>query len=229
MKIRIFGAALLFCFGANAEQFKMRDGIIHSKISYQNLNRIKVKGDKIDSIAGIETAFHFEKNDKTGEIFIRPTEDNGYSPISLSLTTVSGKTQDLQLEVIDGEANTIELVAEKEEYPQIDLSAMNEESSGNDYEESICSVMKKFINLPKDFPEVEVKASDRKHAHLTANLEKAYMIDGYIALKYKVTTSLNNASRLDERMFSRKGDICLSLSSLEIRPGFSVSLYVLRH
>ena len=88
MKIKIFGAALLFCFGASAEQFKMTDEIIHSKISYQNLNRIKVKGDKIDSIAGIETAFHFEKNDKTGEIFIRPTEDNGYSPISLSLTTV---------------------------------------------------------------------------------------------------------------------------------------------
>ena len=229
MKIRIFGVALLFCFGANAEQFKMTDGIIHAKISYQNLNRIKVKGDKIDSIAGIETAFHFEKNDKTGEIFIRPTEDNGYSPISLSLITTSGKTQDLLLEVADGEANTIELVAEKEEYQQIDFPSLGGETSGNDYEESICAVMKKFINLPKDFPEIEVKAADRKHAHLAASLEKAYMIDGYIALKYKVTTKLKKSSRLDERMFSRKGDICLSLSNLEIHPGFSVSLYVLRH
>lgn len=229
MKIKIFGAALLFCFGANAEQFTMSDGIIHTKISYQNLNRIKVKGDKIDSIAGIETAFHFEKNDKTGEIFIRPTEDNGYSPISLSLTTTSGKTQDLLLEVADGEANTIELVAEKEEYQRIDLPAMDEEISENNYEESICAVMKKFINLPKNCPEIEVKAMDRNYAHLTASLEEAYTIDGYIALKYKVTTKLSRASRLDERMFSRKGDICLSLSSLEIRPNSSVSLYVLRH
>lgn len=231
MKIKIFGAALLFCFGANAEQFTMSDGIIHTKISYQNLNRIKVKGDKIDSIAGIETAFHFEKNDKTGEIFIRPTEDNGYSPISLSLTTTSGKTQDLLLEVADGEANTIELVAEKEEYPQIDLPSLDlgEETSGNDYEESVCAVMRKFINLPKDFPEIEVKATDRNYAHLTASFEEAYSIDGYIALKYKVTTKLSRASRLDERMFSRKGDICLSLSSLEIRPNSGVSLYVLRH
>lgn len=229
MKIKIFGAALLFCFGANAEQFTMSDGIIHTKISYQNLNRIKVKDDKIDSIAGIETAFHFEKNDKTGEIFIRPTEDNGYSPISLSLTTTSGKTQDLLLEVADGEANTIELVAEKEEYQRIDLPAMDEEISGNNYEESICAVMKKFINLPKNCPEIEVKATDRNYAHLTASLEEAYTIDGYIALRYKVTTKLSRASRLDERMFSRKGDICLSLSSLEIRPNSSVSLYVLRH
>lgn len=229
MKIKIFGAALLFCFGANAEQFTMSDGIIHTKISYQNLNRIKVKDDKIDSIAGIETAFHFEKNDKTGEIFIRPTEDNGYSPISLSLTTTSGKTQDLLLEVADGEANTIELVAEKEEYQRIDLPAMDEEISENNYEESICAVMKKFINLPKDFPEIEVKAADRNYAHLTTSLEEAYTIDGYIALRYKVTTKLSRASRLDERMFSRKGDICLSLSSLEIRPNSSVSLYVLRH
>ena len=229
MKTKIFGLALLVCFSVNAERFKMTDEIIHTKISYQNLNRIKVKGDKIDSIAGIETAFHFEKNDKTGEIFIRPTEDNGYSPISLSLTTSSGKTQDLILDVIDGEANTIELVADKEEYQKIDLSMLDEETSGNDYEESICAVMKKFLNLPKDFPEIEVRALDRKHAHLTASLDKAYMIDGYIALKYKVTTSLQKISKLDERMFSRKGDICLSLSSLEIHPGFSVSLYVLRH
>jgi len=228
MKIRIFGAALLFCFGANAGQFKMTDGIIHSKSLYQNLNRIKVKGDKIDSIAGIEAAFHFEKNDKTGEIFIRPTEDNGYSPISLSLTTVSGKTQDLLLEVVDGEASTVELIAGTEGR-DIPLSNLDEEISGNDYEENVCAVMKKFINLPKNCPEIEVRASDRNCAHLTASLEKAYMINGYLALKYRVTTSLQKASGLDERMFSRKGDICLSLSSLEIRPNTSVSLYVLRH
>ena len=87
----------------------------------------------------------------------------------------------------------------------------------------------KVGEIPKDFPEIEVKATDRNYAHLTASLEEAYTIDGYIALKYKVTTKLSRASRLDERMFSRKGDICLSLSSLEIRPNSSVSLYVLRH
>ena len=229
MKSKLIGLALLLCFGANAQQFKMKDGIIHAKISYQNLNRIKIKNDAIDSIAGIDSAFHFEKNDKTGEIFIRPTEDNGYDPISLSVVMVSGKTQDLVLEVVDGEANTIELVAEKEEYPRIDLPAMDEEISGNNYEESICAVMKKLITLPKNCPEIEVKAMDRSYAHLTASLEEAYRIDGYIALKYRITTSLNKISRLDERMFSRKGDICLSLSSLEIHPGVSVSLYILRH
>ena len=97
MKSKLIGLALLLCFGANAQQFKMKDRIIHAKISYQNLNRIKVKNDTIDSIAGIDSAFHFEKNDKTGEIFIRPTEDNGYDPISLSVIMLSGKTQDLVL------------------------------------------------------------------------------------------------------------------------------------
>ena len=159
MKSKLIGLALLLCFGADAQQFKMKDGIIHAKISYQNLNRIKIKNDAIDSIAGIDSAFHFEKNDKTGEIFIRPTEDNGYDPISLSVVMVSGKTQDLVLEVADGEANTIELVAEKEEYQQIDLpsSYLGEEPSGNDYEESICAVMKKFINLPKIFLKLRLR------------------------------------------------------------------------
>ena len=228
MKTKILGAILLVCFSVNAEQFEMTDEIIHATISYQNLNRIKVKNDHIISLTGIDEAFHLERNQTTGEVFLRPTEKNGYTSISCSLTTLSGKTQDLVLDVVDGEANTIELIAKKEEYQQIDLSSLNEEPSGNDYEENICAVMRKFINLPKDFPKIEVKAADRKHAHLTASLEKAYTIDGYIALKYKVTTKLNRISRLDERMFSRKGDISLSLSSLEISPNSNVSLYILR-
>ena len=55
---KLIGLALLLCFGADAQQFKMKDGIIHAKISYQNLNRIKIKNDAIDSIAGIDSAFH---------------------------------------------------------------------------------------------------------------------------------------------------------------------------
>ncbi|MBO4405839.1 MAG: type-F conjugative transfer system secretin TraK [Alphaproteobacteria bacterium] len=229
MKTEILGVILLVCFSVNAEQFEMTDEIIHATISYQNLNRIKVKNDYIISLTGINEAFHLERNQTTGEVLLRPTEKNGYSPISCSVTTLSGKTQDLVLDVIDGEANTIELIAKKEEYQQIDLPSQDEGTSGNDYEETICEVMKKFINLPKDFPEIGVKASDRNYAHLTASLEEAYSIDGYIALKYKVTTKLSRVSRLDERMFSRKGDISLSLSSLEISPNSNVSLYVLRH
>jgi hypothetical protein len=216
---------------AYAETYKFRANPIKAKISYQNLNRISVKNDKIDSILGIDNAFHFEKNDKTGEAFIRPTEDNGYSPISLSVTTMSGKTQDLLLEPVEGEANTIELVSDdagQDLSPLLDIG-VSEESIGNDYEETVSSVMKKFINFSSKLKSIEVTGVlDRFHKRLRATFESAYNIDGFMCLKFKVTTEKEGAFRLDERMFSQKGDVALSLSTLSINNKSAATLYVLR-
>jgi len=236
MKInKLITCACLCLFSlAHAEQFKMQDGVIKAKISYQNLNRIWVKGDKIDSILGIDTAFHVEKNEKTGEAFIRPTEDNGFTPISLSITTMSGKTQDLLLEPVEGEANSIELVLD-EATPQ-GFSQMLESSvdiapnSGTDYEETVSAVMKKFINLPSSYPSVEVKgAADRVHQHLKAKFESAYLIDGFLCLKFSITTKKEGVFVLDERMFTQTGDVALSLSGLKIEKNGKATLYVLKN
>ena len=112
MKINLISLILLLILSsAYGKEYQMRSDVIKAKISYQNLNRICVKGDKIDKIFGVDNAFHFEKNDKTGEAFIRPTEDNGYAPISLSVVTVSGKTQDLLLEPEDKEARRLSIIS----------------------------------------------------------------------------------------------------------------------
>jgi hypothetical protein len=208
----------------------MEDKVIKAKISYQNLNRIGVKGDKIDSILGIDSAFHAEKNDKTGEAFIRPTEDNGYTPISLSVTTMSGKTQDLLLEVVDGDANSIELISDTSGE---DLSPLFDgisiEGNTNDYEETVSFVMKKFINLPPNQQGLEITGvTDRSHGHLKAAFESGYRLDGFLCLRFKVTTDHEGTFRLDERMFSKEGDVALSLSDLVLGKNGKATLYVLR-
>ena len=223
----------MFFFSLNAEQFKMTGNLIKAKISYQNLNRISVKGDKIDSLVGIDTAFHFEKDEKTGEVFIRPTEDNGYNPISISVTTISGNTQDLLLEVVNGEATSIELISEGSvrddfseqflEYPD------SEEGFAGDYEESIAAIMKKFITLPSKYKKIDVSMKDRNHDYVVAKFQEAYRIDGFLCLKFQIEAKQENYSCvLDERMFSRKGDIALSLSTLHLEKNHNATLYVLR-
>ena len=266
MKRAVISLFMIMFFSLNAEQFQMSGKLIKSKISYQNLNRISVKGDKIDTLVGIDTAFHFEKNEKTGEVFIRPTEDNGYNPISISVTTTSGKTQDLLLEVTDGEANSIELIAENSasaDFANEYLSESEDPVGSNDYEENIAAVMKKFINLSPNHEKLEIEIEDRPHTYVVAKFQEAYRIDGFLCLKFQITTksdfegkysrfafksskaesrrlerrgSIANASQseldisyiLDERMFSRKGDIALSLSSLRLGKNSSATLYVLR-
>lgn len=217
----------------NAEQFIMTGKLIKAKISYQNLNRISVKGDKIDTLVGIDTAFHCEKNEKTGDAFIRPTEDNGYSPISISVTTTSGNTQDLLLDVVDGDAHSIELISEnvtQEEKQSSDyLSEADESSTGSDYEENLADIMRKFINLSSNYKEENLKVDDRPHSYVTAKFQAAYRIDGFLCLKFLIKTERQDATFfLDERMFSRKGDIALSLSTLCLGKSRSAILYVLR-
>jgi hypothetical protein len=220
-------------FLSHTEQFNLEDKVIKTKVSYQNLNRISIKGDKIDSILGIDSAFHFEKNEKTGEVFIRPTEDNGYTPISLSVTTMSGKTQDLLLEPVDREANSIELISDtsvsEDLLPSLDLLGGEASSNSSDYEEIISSVMKKFINLPANQAIVEVNGiADRFYSHLKAVFELAYHIDGFLCLKFRITAEQEGTFVLDERMFAQKGDVALSLSSLNIAKNKTDVLYVLR-
>lgn len=219
-------AMIISCY-SYAEQFKISEKIIKTKISYQNLNRISVKGDKIDTIVGIDTAFHFQKNEKSGEVFIRPTEENGYNPISLSITTTSGQTQDLLLEIIDGDAHSIELVADTAVEMQLN-SLLQSENINSDYEENISFVMKKFINIAAGRIGQKIEISNRRYTHLMAKFESAYRIDGFLCLKYTITTEKNGQFRLDERMFSRQGDIALSLSKLSIAKNDSATLYVIR-
>lgn len=234
-KIVISLFMMMFFCSLSAEQFKMTGNLIKAKISYQNLNRISVKGDKIDSLIGIDNAFHSEKNEKTGEIFIRPTEVNGYNPISISVTTTSGKTQDLLLEVVNGDAFSIDLISDESSQDDFSGRFLTEESSvlddgiGGDYEENISAIMKKFINLPSEYKKIDVNTEDRSHDYVIAKFQEAYRIDGFLCLKFQVVAKQENYSCvLDERMFSRKGDIALSLSTLRLEKNHSATLYVLR-
>lgn len=237
MKKTVISISFIMFFSLNAEQFKMTGKPIKTKISYQNLNRISVKGDKIDTLVGIDAAFHFEKNEKTGEVFIRPTEENGDNPISISVTTTSGKTQDLLLEVVNGDANSIELISDNsnqedfsnQNLPGEHFSDFEDDISNNDYEENIAMVMKKFINLPAKYKKLELKTEDRNSDYVVARFQEAYRIDGFLCLKFQIISSLENCSCvLDEHMFSKKGDIALSLSTLHVDKNHSATLYVLR-
>ena len=147
----MFGLMVSSCY---SEVIKMREGPIKTRISCKQLNRISVKNDRIESISGLEEAFSFEKNEKTGDGYIKPSEANGYEPIAISLTTVSGRTQELILNVDDGDPNTIILENDEkedsfeEEFSNESVSdgGYSGTSTSSDYETGIVESMKKLIS-----------------------------------------------------------------------------------
>ena len=73
--------------------------VIEIPISQIGLTRIKVQEDRILHVFGNAGEYVLETDENQGQIFIRPqpSEEGTSSPISLTLTTEAGYTQDLRL------------------------------------------------------------------------------------------------------------------------------------
>lgn len=220
-------------FTAYSGTFKMSDTPIKTRISSKQLNRISVKNDRIESVIGIEEAFQFEKNEKTGDGYIRQTEANGKEPISISITTVSGKTQEFVLNVDDGEANTITLENTTPEdfvANDIEVSSENDNSSfvnpSPSYETSITDSMKKLVVgdlMPIRLatkPSKKVPGFNIKHIC-------SYNVGKFIGDKFEITNNSNVMVDLKEKQFWSPDDVALSFSDLKICKGKKVILYVL--
>ena len=230
IKAILFGMVL--SFSAYSETFKMSDNPIKTRISSKQLNRISVKNDRIESVIGIEEAFQFEKNEKTGDGYIRPTEANGKEPISISITTVSGKTQELLLNVDDGEANTITIENDNPEIEDVEVASESENDTlsfvnpASSYETSITECMKRLvvgdlipiklaITPSKNVPGFKIK-------HICS-----YNVGKFVGEKFEVTNNSNVMVDLKERNFWSPDDVALSFSDLKICKGKKVILYVL--
>jgi type-F conjugative transfer system secretin TraK len=73
--------------------------VIEVPISQEGLTRIKVQDDRILNVFGNAGEYVLETDENQGQVFIRPqpSEEGTSSPISLTLTTEAGYTQDLRL------------------------------------------------------------------------------------------------------------------------------------
>lgn len=70
--------------------------VIEVPVSQDGLTRIKVQEDRILHVFGNVGEYVLETDENQGQVFIRPLEVNS-RPISLTLTTEAGHTQDLRL------------------------------------------------------------------------------------------------------------------------------------
>jgi hypothetical protein len=70
---------------------------VEASISPDSMNRIAVANDRITQIFGDEGTFESQNDETTGQVFLKPTVENGTKNLSLTLITEQGITQDLTL------------------------------------------------------------------------------------------------------------------------------------
>ena len=83
------------------------DKRIKAVIACDSMNRIAVENDRITQIFGDNEAYEVLLEENTGQLFLKPTSENGKKPLSVTLITENGLTQDMSLQPEEREATTL--------------------------------------------------------------------------------------------------------------------------
>ena len=80
---------------------------LEAAICADSMNRIAVANDRITQIFGDDGTFESQNDENTGQVFLKPTVENGTKSLSLTLITEQGVTQDLTLKPTAKSATTL--------------------------------------------------------------------------------------------------------------------------
>ena len=80
---------------------------VEAAICPDSMNRIAIANDRITHIFGDEGSFESQNDENTGQVFLKPTLENGAKSLSLTLITEQGITQDLTLKPTAKSATTL--------------------------------------------------------------------------------------------------------------------------
>ncbi len=83
------------------------DKRLKAVISCDSMNRLAVANDRITQIFGDNDAYEVQTEESTGQLFLKPTAENGKKPLSVTLITENGATQDMVLQPEEREATTV--------------------------------------------------------------------------------------------------------------------------
>jgi type-F conjugative transfer system secretin TraK len=83
------------------------DKRLKAVISSDSMNRLAVANDRITQIFGDQDTYEVQTEESTGQLFLKPSLENGKKPLSITLITENGLTQDMTLEPVERDAATV--------------------------------------------------------------------------------------------------------------------------
>ncbi len=194
-------------------------------VSSDLMNRLTVVNDRIANVFGDEGTFVTQADENTGQIFVKPTVENGVKPLSITIITENGVTQDLLLKPESPEASTIILkgsISKQETHPSLQRLATGANLSE---QEQIVQVMKQGVNggLPESFENPPARKSTKEYK---INYVNSYKAEPFNITVWRVQNLSKDKLQLTEKMFYKPTDLALSLTKTELDPKEQVLLYI---
>lgn len=197
---------------------------IYAKLSKKEITRLAVEHGRIASLRVREGELGIDADEDTGQVFLT-VPDGANKPVNGFLVTESGNTYTLVLQIIDAPADSIIV-----KQPKARAAQASNDFKSTSYDKAVKRLVTVMANdeLPDD---VQVKQSGRKldlWQEASMTLETQYFIGDMVGERYLVANVSQSAMVLDEREFYRKGVSVIALDQLNLAPGASTRLYVVR-
>lgn len=223
---------------------------LEASICPDSMNRLAVSNDRITQIFGDEGTFESQNDEGTGQVFLKPTAENGAKSLSLTLITEQGLTQDLTLKPTAPSAATLILTrglsdqnsgqyrgqgAFRDDAPWNAQTQGFDLSSGKalSLSEQVLSVLKGAIGgqlpLIQDGPTLsnDIRAKENPRAEACGlTLTQSWQGGAYIIQAFEVRNITETPLELQEKDFYRPGDLALSLQKRVLSLGEKTMLYV---
>lgn len=223
---------------------------IKAPISSDSMNRLSVSGDRITQVFGDSESYELQADENTGQIFLKPTSQNGNKPLAISLITESGVTQDLTLDPKEGDAKTITLKApitiptsstantglQHGQIPSTNLPnfGMGYGISGHggyyqslNFQEQVINAMKQMVVAPETLPALELDSFTRRGPeNLEIGLIATYVVGNFKGFKLEVKNTSSTSIDILEKDFFRNGDVGISFEKRLLAKGESTICYV---
>lgn len=199
------------------------------KISAKETTRIYLDGGKIRSIIGTDGELTVEKDEERGQIFVRPTIQG--KPVNLRVIAASGATYNLVMQPVDIPQEDI-VIRE----PASFKAALNDASKSKRTASSGTAVkqVRSLVSaMAQDEPPTTVDVKEIKQEFSLWDGTKFVMTSVYterdlVGEKYRLTNTGKALIRIVEQEFYRKGVVAVAIENMQLDPGQSTNIYVVR-
>lgn len=206
-------------------------------ISADSMNRIAIVNDRISQIFGDEGTFVSQADEHTGQVFIKPSPENGAKPLSITFITENGSTQDLMLKPTAAKAtttvfkNTASASIKTASAPTSSLMPIGSSELSAErslpIQEQLLTVMRQLVGgqLAEGTGEIQVRSSPEGYQ---LEHQKSYQAGFYVAHVFSVQNITTTAIELLEKSFYQAGDLALSFQKRILMPDAKTQFFVVR-
>jgi type-F conjugative transfer system secretin TraK len=232
MKLKIFmfllgGVLIPIAAQANQVLIMLENKRLEATICADSMNRIAVTNDRITQIFGDEGTFETQNDETTGQIFLKPTVENGTKSLSLTLITEQGTTQDLTLKPTAKSATTLILKGglTGTQSTSVPLKETLGSESSSSHQNKLLEILKQAV-MGKFPPLGNTPPSRTAPEGFDLTHLDSFQGGPFIIHVYHVRNTTDTEIEIHEKTFYRPGDLALSFRSRVLPKDSKTRLYV---